>query len=235
MAVQDDSREQELCNLFNLVWDPDHSRGGEDAWFEATVKSKKLRVAVEVKSTTTDSISTARDVGMEHIRKWREKIWVIGYYSTEGSRGKPRLLSTLCLTPDEMEPWIAQVEGYIKPDFDLGALASGKLTLQDLAVICGEKDNYSLADAQRLYKKQWTLEEYRAAMDVAGGYSPAFMLTVLKQRAGYLMARGSTLNNPHIPKSFLKRFDDQLITHEHAARMREKFSDHFKRKGRALQ
>src|SRR5690606_30875934 len=77
MAVQDDSREQELCNLFNLVWDPDHARGGEDAWFETKVQGVVRRVPVEVKSATTGSISTARDVGLVHIRKWREKIWVI--------------------------------------------------------------------------------------------------------------------------------------------------------------
>lgn len=227
MAVQDDSREQELCNLFNLEWDPDHSRGGEDAWFETSVKGKKRRVAVEVKSTTTDSISTARDVGMGHIRKWREKIWVIGYYSVE--RGKPRLISTLCLTPDEMEPWVAQVEGYIKPDFDLGALAASKLSPTDLAVICGEKDRYSLEDAQRLYKKQWTIAEYRAAMDLKDGYSAERMLLILRQRAGYLMSRGATLNNPHIPKGFLTRFEDQLITKEHAAKIREKFQKYLPR------
>lgn len=147
MAVQDDSREQELCNLFNLVWDPDHSRGGEDAWFEAKVKGKVVQVPVEVKSTTTASVSTARDVGMDHIRKWREKIWVIGYYSAEASRGKPRLVSTLCLTPDEMEPWIAQVERYIAPDFAIGERAAAKLTMHDLFVICGEKAVYTLDDA----------------------------------------------------------------------------------------
>jgi len=221
MAVQDDSREQELCNLFNLEWDPDRSRGGEDAWFETTIKGKKHRVAVEVKSTTTDSISTARHVGMDHIRKWRDKIRVVGYYSVE--RGKPRLVSTLCLAPYEMEPWVAQVEGYIKPDFDLGALAASKLSAKDLAIICGEKDIYTLEDAQRLYKKQWTTAEYREAMDLKAGYSAVRMLSILQQRAGYLMSRGATLNNPHIPKGFLKRFEDQLITKEHAARIREKF------------
>ncbi len=222
MAVQDDSREQELCNLFNLVWDPDHARGGEDAWFETKVKGKALQVPVEVKSTTTDTISTARDVGMDHIRRWREKIWVIGYYAVKG--GKPRLTSTLCLTPDEMEPWIAQLEAYIKPDFEIGRRVARKLTKDDLIEICGAQSSYSLADAQRLYKKQWTVAEYQAAMDLDSGYSPERMLGILQQRAEYLMSRGATLNNPHIPKSFLKRFDDQLITKEHAARSREKFA-----------
>lgn len=228
MAVQDDSREQELCNLFNLVWDPDHARGGEDAWFETMVRGKAMQVPVEVKSTTTGTISTARDVGMDHIRKWREKLWVIGYYAVKG--GKPRLTSTLCLTPDEMEPWISQLEAYIKPDFEIGLRVARKLTMDDLAVICGTKPSYGLEDAQRLYKKQWTVAEYKAAMDLDAGYSPDRMLRILQQRAEYLLSRGATLNNPHIPKGFLKRFDDQRITKEHAARIREKFEAYYKKR-----
>lgn len=222
MAVQDDSREQELCNRFNLVWDPEHARGGEDAWFEVKVKGRMVRVPVEVKSTTTDTVSTARDVGMEHIRKWRGKIWVIGYYA-RSSGNKPGLVSSLCLTPTEMEPWIAQLENYIRPDFELGKRLAHKLTMDDLVAICGGKQVYALADAQRLYKKQWTTAEYREAMDRENGYSPECMLGILKQRAEYLAARGATLNNPHIPMSFLRTFEDQLITNEHAARIREKF------------
>lgn len=222
MAVQDDSREQELCNLFNLVWDPEHSRGGEDAWFEAKVKGRTVRVPVEVKSTTTDTVSTARDVGMDHIRKWREKIWVIGYY-TRSSGNKPRLVSSLCLSPSDMEPWIAQLENYIRPDFELGQRLAHKLTMDDVYAICGDKPSYTLNDAQRLYKKQWTAAEYRNAMDLENGYSSGRMLRILHQRAEYLMSRGATLNNPHIPKGFLNGFKDQLITKEHAARIREKF------------
>lgn len=222
MAVQDDSREQELCNLFNLEWDPEHARGGEDAWFEAKVKGRTVRVPVEVKSTTTDTVSTARDVGMGHIRKWREKIWVIGYYA-RSSGNKPRLVSSLCLSPTDMEPWIAQLENYIRPDFELGQRLAHKLTMEDVHSICGKKSSYSLADAQRIYKKQWTAAEYRGAMDREDGYSPERMLNILHQRAEYLMSRGATLNNPHIPKGFLDRFKDQTITKEHAARIREKF------------
>ncbi len=183
-----------------------------------------------MKSTTTNSVSTARDVGIGHIHKWREKIWLIGYYSTEHSRGKPRLVSTLCLTPDEMEPWIAQVEKYIAPDFAIGERSAARLTMQDLFVISGEKPVYSLEDAQRLYKKQWSKAEYDTAMDVMEGFSQARMLEILRQRALYLLSRGATLNNPHVPKGFLDGFLDRLITKEHAARIREKFAAYFKRK-----
>jgi hypothetical protein len=229
MTVQDDSREHELCNLFNLEWDPDHARGGDDAWFAIKIRGKTVRVPVEVKSTTTDSVSTARDVGLDHINRWRSKIWLIGYYSTVGFRGKPRLGPCLCLTPDEMEPWIAQVESYILPDIQIADRVSSKLSIEDLGAICGAKDRYTLTDAQALYKKQWSIEEYRGAMDMDGGYSAERMLDILRKRAHYLISRGSTLNNPHVPKRFLKTFEDQLITKEHAARIRLKFKEYLSR------
>lgn len=99
--------------------------------------------------------------------------------------------------------------------------------MEDLHVICGEKTEYTLEDAATLYKKQWKVIDYRNAMDVREGYSAYRMLEILQQRAAYLMSRGATLNNPHIPKGFLKQFENQLITHEHAGRIREKFRTYF--------
>ena len=50
-----------------------------------------------------------------------------------------------------------------------------------------------------------------AVQDDADGYTPAKMLEILKLRAIYLNQRGSTLNNPHIPKSFFANVRDQMI------------------------
>ena len=152
MAVQDDAREQELCNLFNLEWDTEHSRGGNDAWFEIERDKKVHYIPVEVKSTTNESVSIARDVGISHISKWRRKLWVIGFYSK--NKGIPRLQNCLCLTPDEMEPWIAKIESYILPDYMLSEVSSSRLTREDLYQICGEKSIYSLNDAQKIHKRQ---------------------------------------------------------------------------------
>lgn len=52
-------------------------------------------------------------------------------------------------------------------------------------------------------------------MDDADGYTPAKMLEILKLRAIYLNQRGSTLNNPHIPKSFFANFRDRMIDVAH--------------------
>ena len=92
------------------------------------------------------------------------------------------------------------------PDFMIGERVAAKLEMHDLHVICGEKDAYALEDAKALYKQQWKQDEYSAKMDLPDGYTPNRMLEILRLRARYLLDRGSTLNNPHIPKSFFATF-----------------------------
>ena len=111
MPVQDDERERELVRMFNLDWDPAHQRAGVDALLNIRVDKKPFQFEVEVKSSTGSTVSTARDVGMDHIQKWRTKLFVIGFYSREARR--PELQHCLCLTPLDMEPWIASIESKI--------------------------------------------------------------------------------------------------------------------------
>jgi hypothetical protein len=208
MPVQDDERERELVRMFNLDWDPAHQRAGVDAVLDFDVDGRPYRMEVEVKSSTGSTVSTARDVGMEHIQKWRRKLFVIGFYSKDARR--PELRHCLCLTPLDMEPWIDAIEAKIQIDFKLALLASRRVMLSDLFEVCGEKETYSLADAKRLHKQQWSVEEYATALDteVAGErrISQATMLTVLQLRAKYIAERGATLNNPHVTKAHLDTF-----------------------------
>ncbi len=164
MPVQDDERERELVRMFNLDWDPTHQRDGVDALLDIAALGSAYRFEVEVKSTTGSTVSTARDVGMEHIQKWRRKLFVIGFYSKEARR--PELLRCLCLTPLDMEPWIASIEAKILIDFKLASLASRRLLLSDLFEVCGQQETYSVEDAKRLHKQQWSAEQYVAALDV---------------------------------------------------------------------
>lgn len=226
MTVQDDERERELCRLFNLTWDPAHQRGGTDAFFSIDVAGHRYQVPVEVKSTTGDTIATARDVGMDHIAKWKRVMWVIGFYTQDR---RPELVRMLCLTPTDMSPWIGDIEEKIGPDFLLAQRASRRLTLEDLYAICGEKDYYEVADAKRLHKMQWSAEQYQAARDMQVGgekmISPQKMLEILKLRAQYIASRGATLNNPHVTKTFLATFanTDRAVDQnsEPAVRIRE--------------
>jgi hypothetical protein len=209
MPVQDDERERELVRMFNLDWDPAHQRAGVDAVLNLDVDGRHYQLEVEVKSSTGSTVSTARDVGMEHIQKWRRKFFVIGFYTREARR--PELQDCLCLNPLDMEPWIASVEAKILIDFKLAIRASRRLILNDLFEVCGEQESYSLQDAKRLHKQQWTSEEYDAARDTEVGgerrISQTKMLEILKLRSKYIAERGATLNNPHITRSHLKNFE----------------------------
>jgi hypothetical protein len=206
MSVQDDQRERELCRLFNLEWDPAHERSGTDAFFLIDTAVGQFRVEVEVKSTTGGSVSTARDVGMEHVKKWRRMFWVIGYYS----KGGLKLTTCLCLSPAQIAPWIESIDDKIRPDYLLAELAPSHLTLADLAAVCGLKETYTIEDAKRLHKRQWTAQQYAAASDIVVSgrpmISPRGMLEILRLRARYIAERGATLNNPHIEKGFLAQF-----------------------------
>ena len=208
MTVQDNERERELVRLFNLQWDAAHQRSGVDAYLDVHVSNGKVRFEVEVKSTTGGTVSTARDVGMDHIQKWRKKIFVIGFYSR--TVGRPELKSCLCLTPLDMEPWINSIEQKILPDFQIAKLASKKLLLEDMFAVCGEKPDYSISDAKKLHKSQWSAEQYRLAQDVVVGklrrISPDRMLHIFRLRSKYIAERGATLNNPHITRSLLDQF-----------------------------
>ena len=205
MAVQDDKRETEMRELVGLR--SRAHRSGIDAYLDFAVGGRRYAVPVELKSTTVGSVSTARDVGPEHIAKWRSRVWLVGFYDSDGVT----LKRMLALGPDDMEPWVSRIERYIAPDFLLGERAAMKLGIDDLHVVCGEKSAYTLEDAQALYKRQWSKSDYLSQMDLQDGYSPQRMLQILRLRARYLNDRGATLNNPHIPKRFFATFADKMV------------------------
>lgn len=179
----------------------------EDAFLDFTEAGVQRSCPIELKSTTKGSVSTARDVGPQHLQKWRRRVWVFGFYNLSGSD----LQRVLVLGPEDMEAWIGKLESYVAPDFALGERTAAKLNLEDLDVICGEKARYSLADAKALMKRQWTASKYALEKDSGDGYTPAKMLEMLKLRATYLNKRGATLNNPHIPKSFFARYENRVV------------------------
>ena len=208
MPVQDDERERELVRIFNLTWDSSHQRSGVDATLDVVLNGSTYRLDVEVKSTTGNTVATARDVGMGHINRWRTMFFVIGFYSREARR--PELQRCLCLTPIDMEPWIASVESKILIDYRLAARASHNLTPTDLFEVVGEQATYSIEDAKRLHKQQWTAAQYEQALDTEENGIPrisqARMLEILQLRARYIAERGATLNNPHITSTHLQPF-----------------------------
>lgn len=234
MTVQDDERERELSALFGLDWDAAHERHGVDALLPGiTVDGVTYQFEVEVKSSTTLDIGTARDFGMAHIERWRKMFFVFGFYTKER---RPELRTSLCLTPIDMEPWLAGKEAQILIDYKLAARLPHYLQLDDLFVVCGKQDTYSIEDAKRLHKQQYSAAQYAAAADVVRDGVPCIsqpnMLKILRERALYVAQRGATVNNPHITKTYLTPFlgTDREITGRIncAARMRALAEDFVK-------
>lgn len=73
MAVQDDRREKEMCEL--LGFREGKGRTDVDAYYDFENEGVSYSAPLELKSTTKKSVSTARDVGPSHLEKWRMRIW----------------------------------------------------------------------------------------------------------------------------------------------------------------
>ncbi len=82
MAVQDDRREQELIELFELLKLADAGRAGLDAMLPLD----GVEVPFELKSTTRGSVTTVRDFGRDHIEKWTAGTGSSACTSATGSR-----------------------------------------------------------------------------------------------------------------------------------------------------
>ncbi len=182
-----------MIQLFELIKYEEEGRAGVDAYLEID----NLKLPFELKTTSKGSVTTVRDFGLSHVEKWKDKHWLIGFFV--GGRSYYKYGS-----PKMMAPWIQEKKRYIEPDIKLANLVPPKITLEDLHSILGKKQIYSLEDAQYIQKKQYNKMEYLSLQDVTDGYSPERMLQILKERANYIIQRGSTLNNPHIPFSYFK-------------------------------
>jgi hypothetical protein len=213
MSFQDDEREEETRKLFDLKKVKSEGRSGIDAILQMGKKNFNF----ELKTTSTGSVTTVRDFGPEHIEKWKNKHWLIGVYSN----GKPEYF--WYASPKAMKPWIDEKANYVKADFQLSKILSKKISLDDMYLILGKKEKYTYADAKKLHKMQYKKDEYLNMMDIQNGYSAERMLKILKDRSEYLMNRGSTLNNPHIPKSYFDNFTK--IKKNHAKTLRKMIND----------
>lgn len=170
---QDDSREIEMRELFGLYKDTTEGRGGVDA----CMGIDNLVIPFELKTTAGDSVTTVRDFGPDHIEKWRDKHWLIGFYDGEN------VLHYKYASPEYMESWIQEKSDYIAPDFKIIDFVSNNLNLHDMYEIIGEKNEYTIEDAKALHKKQYTVSKYKELLDLQIGYSPQKMLEIFKERS----------------------------------------------------
>lgn len=226
MAAQDDAREREMRTLFNLVRPPDAGRGDIDAILELEGRAipeplRGSRISFELKSATggRPNISTVRDFGLHHVEKWRELHWLFGVYGRD-ARGDQVLQYCLYGSPAQMKPWFDRMAAYIAPDVAMSECVPALISATTLRNVMGTKQGFSRDDAKRLMKNQYSAAEYDEAADLeAGHYSRDAMLRMLRERCAYVIRRGSTLNNPHIPAGYFEGWE--RIEANHAARLRE--------------
>lgn len=202
-----------MVDKFNLVVPEDRGRADVDALLELEELDEPL--SFELKSTTTKSVSTVRDFGSEHIAKWRDLHWLFAFYDKDGSR----LLHCRYASPADMAPWIAEKEKYVLPDLVLAQRAPQLVTDDVLVQVLGDRESYGIAEAKSIMKNQWSSAQYRQNADLPDhGYSRDRMVKLLQERCGYVIRRGATLNNPHIPRAYLERLP--LVERDHAATLR---------------
>jgi hypothetical protein len=220
MPAQDDARENRIVDLFNLERPANRVRHGTDALL--TMGDRVFEFELKSVTTTGGSLTTVRDFGPDHIAKWKNKHWLIAVY-----RGD-EILHCKYGSPAAMAPWIEEKWRYIADDFSLAKHVPALIDLATMHTIIGDKQIYTLQDAEKLQKRQYSAARYAELMDVFEerrghkkgiGYSPERMLQITKDRARYVIERGSTLNNPHIPATYFA--DWEQITRNHASRLRE--------------
>jgi hypothetical protein len=168
---QDDDREEALRNLFNLQ-PGNENRIGTDAVDEG-------RHQYELKTTTRDRVSTARDVGPAHIDKWRNRTWIFGRGAYLGNTFV--FDQTYVLVPSAMEPWFSKLAGKVTQDAPLVACV--------LAVM--DTSGFSTAECERIR---------------------------------CIFRRGTTLNNPTLPWSYVER-NGVEVSEDHAAQLRRIVGD----------
>ncbi|MCX7401841.1 MAG: hypothetical protein NTY87_01755 [Planctomycetia bacterium] len=97
--VQDNRRETQIARIVGLK--PSEKRAGRDA---TDLHSNSF----ELKSATKKGVTTARDVGVQTIAKWRKTYWVVATGLIKA--GKFKIDSIYVAHPDDLEPWFAQLE-----------------------------------------------------------------------------------------------------------------------------
>lgn len=208
MTAQDDVRERQMIDRFNLLKPEGAGRSDQDAelplnaeWMPERFRGRVI--PFELKSATGGraSFSTGRDIGPSHISRWRSLHWLFGVYRN-GS-----LEYCLYGSPARMSPWFDEREAYIGPDFALVDCVPALIDDAALATVLGDEASFSLKQARALMKNQYRIAQYREMADLPGQrYSREAMLMLLRKRCAYVLNRGSSLNNPSMGSTFFRDF-----------------------------
>lgn len=103
--VQDNRRETQIAGIVGLK--PSEKRAGRDA-------TDLYGNSFELKSATKKSITTARDVGVHTIAKWRKTYWVVA--TGRNKADKFEIDSIYVAHPNDLERWFAPLEKLLRAE-----------------------------------------------------------------------------------------------------------------------
>lgn len=206
--IQDNERENELIDLFKLK-KASKTRTGIDA---------KLRVQfqdheIELKSTTVGDVSTARNLHLDHIAKWRHQHWIIGVYNKDVT-----LSHCYYGSPEDMTEWLDYWEADIKRGLSISDMLIDRIDMDMVVSLFGDSDVYSYEDAKYVYKGLYTKDEYNSLKDCEDGYYPDTMLKMFKEHNKSYLYRGSSRNNPKITKTYYEKWKRIDVNHSREIR-----------------
>lgn len=167
IEVQDAARERMLRELFKLV-PAGEGRSGPDALDESGHR-------FELKTTTKNGVSTARDVGPHTLQKWQERYWLCAKGRNLASGFV--INEVYFLHPSFLNEWLRPMQDRFEADLQLLQRVSELLSTH----------HYPSPDIDRL---------------------------------AYLVRRGFTINNPHIPWQYIQNHGIP-IDRNHAEQLRE--------------
>jgi len=210
--VQDDTREEEIRTLAGL----EKIGGRTDVDAHLTDYPEYGNIPFELKSSTGKSVSTGRDVGHDHLTKWDSIDWLVGFYIEVNN--ELSLSELYHFGPGDLD-WFKEKISYIEADYVLLDLISQSVDDSFVTRIFGDDDEFDVKIVKKFLKQQKMYpsgERLKVGMiqemaDLPSGiFSRSAMVQVVKERAKYLVHRGGTLNNPHIPKSKIEEVGNKL-------------------------
>ncbi|PWW24918.1 hypothetical protein JD79_04110 [Geodermatophilus normandii] len=211
---QDDLRERAMVSVLNLEQRSDRGRQDEDAHLDIDWHGRRLRLLFELKSAAVDGdFGTGRDTGIGQLRRWANMHFVFGWFAPRDNVPKRLWYGS----PAMMREWNRQEQAYLAPDLALTSLLPDLADKDILNQLLGHKDVYTYDDLHALMKDHWNAKSAlglpnryitnadvrRAAKPADCLYSPEVAMQAVRDRAHYLLARGSTVNNRKISRLYV--------------------------------
>lgn len=205
-----------MVGQLNLQQRPDRGRQDEDAHLDIDWQGRPVRLEFELKSAAVNGdFGTGRDTGLAQLQRWSKMHFVFGWFTPRDNVPQRLWYGS----PAMMREWNQQEQAYLGPDLLLTELVPQLAAPEELVrIILGDKDVYTYDDLHGLMKDHWNAKakkglpnRYLAKADVRGSrrtadclYSPAVAMEAVSDRIGYLLARGSTVNNRKISRLYVQ-------------------------------